>query len=202
MSDIDGWFLANQRMLMKLIGEAYGKNRTLARFYLLQHAIASGSTTTVSLAAMDGVKVWRSVQKMGPAGLKAYLKKGVEPEVAVKLMLKSIEGSLYRHIFNGSRETIAATVRNSGTVAGWRRTSLGVPCAFCAMLVSRGAVYTKNSVHFQAHDNDKCVPEPLYRHVEETEQEKRLFDLWKQSTKNLSGADAIAAFRNAYNPGG
>ena len=63
---------------------------------------------------------------------------------------------------------VGAGVAEAGVV-GWARVSLsGDPCYFCAMLISRGAVYKTNaSGTFDSsgdiyHTNCRCVAVPIY----------------------------------------
>ncbi len=46
--------------------------------------------------------------------------------------------------------------------AGWQRVGDGDSCGFCLMLISRGAVYTSESVKFGAHDWCNCQAGPSF----------------------------------------
>lgn len=115
----------------------------------------------------------------------------------------------------GARDTVSAVTNADPKVIGYVRvSSTGTPCGWCAMLISRGAVYRSKSsasvvtnrgrgrrVEGQTfHDNCKCTVEPLY----ETEQydEDDRFDLnrelqaeWPRRTGGSSGKAALTKWR-------
>ena len=77
---------------------------------------------------------------------------------------KAIEratGGLQRIISNGSRETIAYSSVADPKSYGWQRTGTG-SCGFCAMLISRGDVYTEHSADFASHDHCRCSAVPAF----------------------------------------
>lgn len=78
--------------------------------------------------------------------------------------LKALErasGGLQRIISNGSRETIAYSSIDDPKANGWQRTGRGA-CGFCAMLISRGDVYTEHSADFASHDHCNCSAVPAF----------------------------------------
>jgi hypothetical protein len=85
-----------------------------------------------------------------------------------------------------------------GAIAGYRRVGSGHPCHFCAMLIGRGAVYSAEGADFHAHDGDGCRPEPLYRREDEPQDVLRLQEQWAEATRGKSGADALRAWRGAW----
>jgi len=72
-----------------------------------------------------------------------------------------VAGGLQRRIANFARETVIETTRQDPRALGWMR--IGSPeCAFCAMLISRGAVYSERSATFASHDNCDCQAVPAF----------------------------------------
>lgn len=70
-------------------------------------------------------------------------------------------GGLQRRISNFARDTITSnSIRDPGA-DGWMRIGHGA-CDFCAMLIGRGAVYTKKSVQFHSHDDCNCGAAPAF----------------------------------------
>lgn len=69
---------------------------------------------------------------------------------------RRITAAAGRHSRQASRDTvIRAAVQNR---VGWARQLAGAEnCGFCAMLASRGAVYSKETVNFRTHDNCDCT---------------------------------------------
>lgn len=74
-----------------------------------------------------------------------------------------IEGGTQRRIANFARQTVMRSAIADPQARGWQRAGTGSSCAFCQMLIGRGAVYTESSVEFQAHDHDDCGAEPAWR---------------------------------------
>lgn len=60
----------------------------------------------------------------------------------------------------GGRSTIDRTARHRRR--RYRRVSDGNPCAFCAMLASRGPAYSEETAYFRAHEHCGCTAELVY----------------------------------------
>lgn len=72
-----------------------------------------------------------------------------------------IEGGFQKRIANGARRVVTTSSIQDPAADGWLRIGRG-ECGFCAMLVSRGAVYREATVDFAAHDHDKCQAAPAF----------------------------------------
>lgn len=129
--------------------------------------------------------------------LKAHRKAGARQAAAAE-----------RLVLNGGRGTVWTASNADRRVIGYVRVSqTGTPCGWCAMLMSRGAVYrSKRSAERDYndgdlyHDNCWCVAEPVYSR-EQYDKDPR-FDLnrkyaaeWPKVTRGLGGKDAISAWR-------
>lgn len=70
--------------------------------------------------------------------------------------LALISGGLVKRVMTASRDTITGNTDLDPQARGWMR--VGRPeCGWCAMLISRGAVYRgKATADFAAHDSCKC----------------------------------------------
>lgn len=73
-----------------------------------------------------------------------------------------ISGGLQLRIANASRLTIAGSSIEDPAALGWQREGAG-ECAFCAMLVGRGAVYSEAGADFAAHDHCRCSAVPAFK---------------------------------------
>ena len=72
-----------------------------------------------------------------------------------------VEAGMQRRVANFARETITQTASADHKARGWMR--IGSPeCTFCAMLISRGAVYTKETAKFASHDDCDCLAVPAF----------------------------------------
>lgn len=77
------------------------------------------------------------------------------PEVAASLVLSKIAGGIQRVILDGARQTITGSAAKDPARVGWARVGNG-ECDWCADLIGRGAVYSADTVGFEAHDACKC----------------------------------------------
>lgn len=75
--------------------------------------------------------------------------------------LSLIMGGLVKRVMVASRDTLTSAAFADPQARGWQRQGRG-ECDFCKMLIGRGAVYTKESVNFGAHDNCRCVAVPAF----------------------------------------
>lgn len=84
--------------------------------------------------------------------------KALTPESMVELAL----GGMQRRIANMSRATVIGSATYDPRADGWMRVGDGDNCRFCDMLISRGAVYTKDTVRFGTHDWCNCQAAPSF----------------------------------------
>jgi hypothetical protein len=82
-----------------------------------------------------------------------------EPDFATAL--SKAQGGLQRIIADAGRSTIAGSAVADPGARGWQRTGSG-ECAFCRMLIGRGAVYTEATVRFRSHDHCNCAAVPAW----------------------------------------
>lgn len=72
-----------------------------------------------------------------------------------------VQAGAQRRIANFARDTITESSYQDPKSLGWMR--IGSPkCSFCAMLISRGAVYSKRGASFASHDNCDCQAVPAF----------------------------------------
>ncbi|MGW4158706.1 VG15 protein [Streptomyces sp. NPDC004788] len=117
---------------------------------------------------------------------------------------------------NGGRSTVWNHMATDRRVIGYIRLSrTGTPCGWCAMLISRGAVYRSQKKAGPSltdlesgdyadgdkfHDNCNCFAEPIfsreqYGSSDLYELNRRYEALWPKVTKGLSGKAAVSAWR-------
>lgn len=72
-----------------------------------------------------------------------------------------VDGGMQRRIVNFSRATITGTTVADPQAEGWQRVGAG-ECAFCAMLIGRGTVYSEATADFASHDHCNCSAEPAF----------------------------------------
>ena len=71
------------------------------------------------------------------------------------------QGGLSRAVDDVSRDTITGSSVADPKVRGWRRMGAG-SCSFCAMLISRGAVYNERTAKFASHNACHCFAAPAW----------------------------------------
>lgn len=103
-----------------------------------------------------------------------------EPDLAAARTL--IEGGLQRRIANASRNTVTRSSIEDPAAEGWQRVGSG-ECAFCSMLIARGAVYSESTADFASHDHCNCAAVPAFRGV------PRPVKPYTPSSRNISDAD-------------
>lgn len=142
-----------------------------------------------------------ALRATGLAGTVRALRAGQTLTQALKTGLVQADGATARLVLDGGRSTVAAFAAADPRAKGWIRVTSGDPCAFCAMLSSRGAAYSRErSARFQAHDHCGCTAEPFYGGAL-PEQTQRFAEMWKVGRGSGSGPDAIREFRRAYDGG-
>lgn len=72
-----------------------------------------------------------------------------------------VDGGMQRRIANFSRATITGSSVADPKAVGWQRVGSG-ECAFCRMLIGRGAVYTQATADFASHDHCRCSAVPAW----------------------------------------
>lgn len=185
-----------------LIGERRRTSEGLASRYLSAFKSAElGRPATVALrtAPLIAEQLDTSLRVTGPIALKVLIGRGISPVQAHRAASTQMIGSATRHVLNGGRSAIVGSVAADRDALGWHRVTGASPCAFCAMLASRGPVFKRQrSAAFDAHDHCSCMTEPVYRADSAWPGRNRQYrDLWNESTQGRNGTDALNAFRQA-----
>lgn len=197
-SNIDGWLDSALDRLLAIVRAGWLTSRRAGDRYLREHARVEGRAVVPVPATWSRDPVVTSLRVTGPVAFKQHLLAGGSEVAALRTMTDTISAAAARHALAGERDTVMGTVADSDVILGWRRVSDGDPCAFCALLTSRGAVYSKTTVQFEAHDGCGCTPEPLYEHEDEPESVLALQDQWREATAGTSGTASIRAWRRHW----
>lgn len=141
-----------------------------------------------------------SLEVTGPVGQKSKAKRGKPLRAARDESFVEASGAASRHVLTGGRQSLLTLLDGDPQALGWARVTDGDPCAFCALLASRGPVYkSRESASFQPHDACACQPEPVYsRDSLWPGRGPEFRRLYREATRGYSGQDAINAFRRAY----
>lgn len=143
----------------------------------------------------------------GPSTVKQLSGKGIDPAEAADTAGPAVAAAAIRIVADAGRSELDDAIEDDPVALGWMRVTSAKPCAFCAMLSSRGPVYpsesaaldtTRGGVRERYHDGCACTVEPVFDLATDWPDTSRHFaDLWESSTKGLSGAKARNAFRRA-----
>lgn len=157
---------AVEAALLAVIGEQRPVSASLAVGYFkaFRRAEDVGDVASPVLAAFDEAAVTRARTSLQVTGYVATERlRAIKHADPGRVALVRVSGAVTRHVLDGGRETLLASVRHDQRARGWVRVTSAEPCEFCSMLASRGAVYKATSGMFQAHDHCGCSAEPVYR---------------------------------------
>lgn len=159
-------------------------------------------------ATVTPKQIATSMYVTGQAMTRDALAAGQTAEQARRAALTRVSGAVTRHVLNGGRQTIIDSVAADKQAHGWARITDGQPCAFCAMLAGRGAVYkTEQTADFEAHDHCGCQAIPLFNGSPLPPLNRKLRDLYNQAQREAEAAgeldrgtsnDRLNAFRRLY----
>lgn len=165
--DLDGSTERWLRAVVPIVTGQRVKSATLAANYMTAFKSAEvGVGSRVALVLADQVPVQQVITSMtvtGPVSVKRAMTRLTPLDTAVSTAQANTARSGIRLALGGGRDTVIETVAADRQASGWARVASGRPCAFCAMLASRGAVYDRGSSAFHAHDGCSCSAEPVYR---------------------------------------
>lgn len=197
LADIDAWWdRASPTARRAVLRGALAAQAASVR-YLGAHASIEGALVRAELAPISAEAMETSLRVTGPVAFKKHLELSGSPEASWRVMGERMSGAASRLALGGARDTVMSTFDASDAIVGWRRITSADPCHFCAALASRGAVYSKSTTSFQAHDTCGCTAEPLYGRESEPPEVLGLREQWNEATAGLGGNDALNAFRRA-----
>lgn len=153
LADADDWL----RALQAIAAQEARASLTAAAGYVEAFADAEGAAVPVlETFTVDQARLRGNLLITGPVRARSMISNGIDVTRAMTVAQVATAGELTRFTLEPHRETlIRATNR-------YARVTSGKPCAFCAMLASRGAVYrSETSGNFQAHASCGCTVEPV-----------------------------------------
>lgn len=214
-TDLDGTAARWLRVTTPLVARQHLASASLAASYYraFRFAEVGEGGYFPSLDEMADLRaVTTSLTVTGPIGIKDRMRSAIPLARAVEAAEAGAAAAGMRHALNGGRNTILNAVRGDRTALGWIRVTSADPCAFCALLASRGPVF-KDGDTFSAsdarfvgdddakvHDSCFCGIEPVYRPDSEWPGRAREWAvLYADAARGES--DPLNAFRRAYERG-
>jgi hypothetical protein len=196
-SDLDGTFPTFVRYAVPLIQVARGRGSLRAdRFYSAARTASdlSAAIPAVPAQGLNLVAATAALRVNGPVKVKQKIAAGENPARAVALAKVTTLNAAKRLSLEASRNRLISLTKADADARAWARVSDGAPCAFCAMLVSRGPVYSESTAYFETHNGCGCSAEPVFRTSPSrgwNPMSRELADLWNQS-------GGMADFRSSY----
>ncbi|HSW42704.1 MAG TPA: hypothetical protein VLM76_09370 [Patescibacteria group bacterium] len=138
-----------------------------------------------------------SLRATGLVGAIAGVAAGFSYAAAKQNAFAAVAGAAGRLALDGGRQAILDMGTRDPRAMGWQRVTAGDPCAFCAMLASRGVMREASGADFEAHDHCACSAEPVFEGSAPPPASARFRERWDEVTRGLSGDDARNAFRRS-----
>jgi len=150
---------------------------------------------TVSLAAVrDEEKIKAAIGATTRGAVYKSLAAGKPFETVMRNSLVEVSGAVSRDVLAGGRDTIFAEQQRDQRARGVARITGAAPCAFCAMLASRGPVYLsaesagqKDGQMMQWHTHCDCSIEVAYEGYEMNARSLAQREQWDKSDGTLNG---------------
>lgn len=195
--NIDATRSAWVQALLAPLEELRGRSVSLAEVY--QRAFQLGEIGTLAdypeTIQVDANRraLTVSMEVTGPAAVKTAMGTSGSLDQAMAKAFDRAVGAASRYVLNGGREYIAQSILRNPRSQGYTRVTSGRPCAFCAMLASRGAVYKGQSFdssdarfvgagQVKVHDHCTCQLMSVYQRDEpQTALQQQWDALWRQN---------------------
>lgn len=181
--------------LINAIARRYGlaSAALAARYYKLERAQASipGQFTVMPAPVAGATQVSQSVDwALQPLWAQ-------QPDL--NAATTNVRGVAEKLVLDVGRNTIVNNVHRDLKAHGWARITEPKPCAFCALLAMRGAVYRSDrTADFRAHDHCRCHVQPLFGPYEAPDRVQQWQQLYQASTTGGNSAKTRREWRRAF----
>jgi hypothetical protein len=201
-----GWV----RLMTALLGRYHGQSAQQAALHYLAARQAAtgvvGGFTPVLAPSPSPLWIERALGYAAPGTFERQTKAGASPDAASRSALTQVLGTSSRIALDGSRTTVGESVKADDKAVGWYRITDGDPCAFCALMASRGVVYKDEKTagrnanrrfegegEFKFHNDCGCTSAPAF------DREQPLPDLSREADRIYrSGNASLKDFRAAW----
>jgi hypothetical protein len=209
------------RLAGVLLRRYRGLDATLAQQYMQRARLVELGEPgpIVGPSAMPDEQIARTFLHTGPDTIERKLHTGSTSTQARAAALTSTLSAGSRLVLDAGRDVVDLTVRADDAALGWMRVTDGDPCAFCAMLAGRGAVYKERGnagaddvpvpeaeqlvpggIGFTTswHNGCGCQVVPVFtRNPQRPATSVAAENLWKAATTGLPNAERFNAYRRA-----
>lgn len=196
------YFDAMRRIEVGVNAESY---RAEAARGVIDEGVRKSLLTVGPYDYVNRAREIRTLERVTPAQQKALLAELKQTSTS------KVAASVVRHAQAGGRQTIFENSQKDRVALGWIRVTRTKPCAFCAMLASRGIQYRpfredsfeESNLNFtgegnaKVHDECGCSMKAVYATNDPIlARNKQFEDLW--SRWGAGGGDAAYRFRRGY----
>ncbi len=190
--------------LATLVQDRRTRSAALATAYYRQARATAGvpgNPPTVPVPRAPAAQVDTALTVTGLVSYERAVRSGRTPEQASDTAIVTVTGAAERLVQDAGRTAISEAVHRDDQAVAWYRLPGPNPCAFCAMLASRGAAYgSRRSASLtddgqRYHDHCACTPVPVFSATAELPAEvQRWVDAWPRVTANAD--DPMKAWRD------
>ena len=209
---VDASWSAVRAALRPLVQQAREQSATLARSAYTNArsdaGVVDGFTPEGPLPLLLD-RLDRALDVTGPVEFKRAISAGKDPRQAMDAAAVRMVGSTQYLALEGGRQAMQRSIDADERATGWSRVTDADPCAWCAMLASRGPVYKSEQTagrdqnarfegdgQFKYHDHCACVAWPAFTLNEPfIGTAEKLYNDWLTVTRGHGGKHAVNAFR-------
>jgi len=206
-SKIDQSWPAVRAALIPIVQQARAQSAALARASYMEARRAAGvpdedfDPSGPLQLAIDRLEA--SLDVTGPVEFKKAIAAGKTPQQALDAAAVRMVGSTQYLALEGGRSVMKKSIEVDERATGWSRVTDSDPCAWCAMLASRGPVYKSAKTAGDPrqggdsyHDHCACQAWPAFTLDEPfVGIGEKLYDDWLRETRGHGGKQAVNAFR-------
>lgn len=204
---VDASWPAVRAALMPIVRQAREQSAVLARASYLD--VRSDADITDDGFVPEGPlpllvqRLEDSLDVTGPVEFKKAIAAGKTPQQAMDAAAVRMVGTTQYLALEGGRQVMQRSIAADDQATGWSRVTDADPCAWCAMLASRGPVYKSAQTAGDPrqggdryHDHCACQAWPAFTHDEPfIGIAEKLYDDWLRETRGRGGKHAVNAFR-------
>lgn len=204
---VDAVWPAVRAALVPIVRQARGQSATLARAAYMDarraEGVPDGDFDPGGPLQLAIGRLESSLDVTGPVEFKKAIAAGKSPQQAMDAAAVRMVGSTQYLALEGGRSVMKRSIETDERATGYARVTDSDPCAWCAMLASRGPVY-KNAVTAgdprqggdRYHDHCGCVAMPSFSLNEPfVGAAERLYDDWLRVTRGTGGRNAVNTWR-------
>jgi len=204
---VDASWPAVRAALMPIVRQAREQSAVLARAAYMDGrraaGVPDGSFAPEGPLELAIDRLESSLDVTGPIEFKKAIAAGKTPTQAMDAAAVRMVGSTQYLALEGGRSVMKQSIEADERATGWSRVTDNDPCAWCAMLASRGPVYKSAKTAGDPrqggdryHDACACQAWPAFSLNEPfVGAAEKLYDDWLRVTRGTGGRNAVNTWR-------